>query len=215
LSEIRSFRCYLTVFALTGARTIVAGYAGGEWFVLSLRYDGVIRYADFSDMSCADAASQLAIVTNSIVNVDAFKILSLKNRTGLGRGEAVRDLDVLIEDEEFPLSEVYRASVSVSGKLNSGGNVLVVVGDEGGSASRLAINSELISTSGMAVATAIATLQFVSAIRSQREVTVPDEGEALVFGDRVTIGGKSMVVYKSELDIEGQIQHLTLLEVVA
>jgi hypothetical protein len=213
-NDIVSFRCYLTLFPLTDGRTVVAGFAGREWFVLSLRYDGVIRYADFEDKSCADAAAQLAIVTNSIVNVDNFKTLSLRNRRGLGRGDAIRDLGVPLDDEERPLSEVYRSSVEVSGKLNTGGTISVVVGDAGDSASRLKIDSKLVSTSGMAVATAVATLQFVSAVRSQREVTVLDEDNVLKFGDRVILSDKAMVVYKGELDIEERVQHLTLLEVV-
>jgi hypothetical protein len=156
----------------------------------------------------------LAIVTNAIVNVDNFKTLSFKNRRGLGRGDAIRDLGVPLDDEERPLSEVYRSSVEVSGKLNTGGTVSVVVGDAGDSASRLKIDSDLVSTSGMAVATAVATLQFVSAVRSQRDVTVLDEDNVLKFGDRVILNDKAMVVYKGELDIEERVQHLTLLEVV-
>jgi hypothetical protein len=214
-ADIKTFRCYLTIFALTDARTIIAGYAGGEWFVLSLRYDGVIRYADFLGKSCADAAAQLAITTNCIVNVDAFRTLSLKNRRGLGRGDSIRDIGTPIEDHERPTSEVWRSSVGVKGTLNTGGAIDVIVGDEGDSANRLNISSDLVTTSGMAVATAVATLQFVSAIRSQHDSVVADADGALKFGDRVTLSGKDLVVYKGSVDIEQETQHLTLLEVVA
>ncbi len=208
---IQNFRTYLTVWTLTDGRKVFVGYAGGEWFVLSRRYDGVIRYADFSGRTCASALAALAAVTNSIVDVDEFKTLSLANRLGLGRGDVVRVLDVLLEDEERPFSDVYRASVEVA-VVNL---PPVVIGDSGDSAHRLSISSPLITTSGMAVATGVATWQFVSAIRSQREVDIPIEGdEPLRFGQRVTVGDKSMVVYKGQADLANDVQSLTLLEVI-
>jgi hypothetical protein len=212
--SIISYRCYLTVMTLTDGRKIIAGYAGGEWFVVSLRYDGVIRYADFENKSCADAATQLAVVTNSIVYVDEFRSLALRNRRGLGRGDALRDLDVIFGSTERHISEVYRTSVQVKGKLSSGGTIDVVVGETGDSARRMEIDSPLVSTNGMAVATGIATLQFVSVIRSERECVVPCDETPLRFGDRVTVGEKAYVVYKGEIDLESEEQQLTLLEVV-
>jgi hypothetical protein len=60
----------------------------------------------------------------------------------------------------------------------------------------------------------VSTHQFVSAIRSQRNVTIPDDERPIEFGDRVTIGDVPLVAYKGQLDIEQEVQHLTLLEVV-
>lgn len=213
-SEIKSFRCYLTLFALADGRTIIAGYAGGEWFVLSLRYDGVIRYANFDGKSCAAALAQVALITNSIVNVDEFKTLKLANRRGLGRGEPIGTLDFVLEEDVFAISELYRSSVEVKGTLDTGGSIAVIVGDEGDSARRLSLSAELVTTSGMAVATAIATYQFFAAIGGQRDLTARDDGDALKFGDVVLRNDKKHVVYKGERDLEQQIQHLTLLEVI-
>jgi hypothetical protein len=213
-NEIKSFRCYLTIMTLSDGRTVVVGYGGGEWFVVSLRYDGVIRYADFEGRSCADALVQLAAVTNSIVDVDDFRTLSLRNRRGIGRGDAVGDMGVPLEDVEWPLSEVWRSNVFVRGKLASGGDISVPFGDEADSANRLTVSSGLVSTPGMAVATGIATFQFVSAIRSQRDVLVLDEDGAPSFGNRVTLYGRAFVVYKGARDVGAETLRLTLLEYV-
>lgn len=213
-NEIGSFRCYLTIMTLASGRTVVVGYGGGEWFVVSLRYDGVVRYADFDGRSCADALVQLATITNSIVNVDDFRLISLRNRRGLGRGDVVRDLGVPLEDVEWPISEVWRSNVVVNGRLTSGGDFSVPFGDEADSANRLTVSSAIASTPGMAVATGVATFQFVSPIRSQREVLVDDEDGPLAFGDRVTLGGRPFVVYKGSRDVGANTQRLTLLEYV-
>ena len=50
---------------------------------------------------------------------------------------------------------------------------------------------------------------------SQWDVTTDDDGPVLKFGDRITMGDRSLFCYKAEIDLEQQIQHLTLLEVVA
>jgi len=214
LSPNKTYRRFLTIQTLTDGRQVGIIFAGMEWFVFSLRYDGVVRYADFDGASCGQAANDLAIVTNSIVNVDNFKVFSLKNRLALGRNDAVDNIGTAITSKRRPVSEMYRASVSVTGQSPSNEDIKVIVGDTGDSARRLEISSNFATTYGIAVATAIATQQFVERIQGQWDVTADDDGPVLKFGDRVTMGDRSLFVYKAEVDLEQQQQHLTLLEVV-
>jgi len=211
--SVRTFR-FLTVQTLASGRRVGVAFAGGEWFVLSLRYDGVVRYADFDGASCGAAASGLAIVTNSIVDVDNFKTLSLRHRLKLGTGEVIADLNAPFGQMRRQVSELYRASVSVKGKSPSGVDIFVIAGATGDSARRLEIESKLANTVGMAVATAVATFQFVGAVRSQFDVKVRVTAP-LRFGDRVSSGGKNLFAYKGSRDIERDLYDLTLLEVVA
>jgi hypothetical protein len=201
----------LTRWTLPTGRTILAGWAGGEWFLVSFRFDGVIRYADFSESSCAAAARDLGVVVNAIVDVSAFRTLSLRGRLGLGSGDSVADIGTPIEEIERPLSDFYRASVSVT--VNSSADEPdVVAGDTGDSARRLELSSDLVTTPGMAVAAAVSTFQFCSRIRAQRDVTIGDTGRAVFPFQRVTLRGKEWVVYKVETDLAENESDLVLLE---
>lgn len=203
---------YQTVMKTSAGEEYAVGYAGGEWFVLSTDYTGVIRYADFKDSSCAKAARDVATVINAVVNFDAFGVMTVRKRKMLGTGDPVMDLGVPLASTRHPISDLYRSSVTVNGTLSSGGAINETQGASGDSARRLTISSDLITTPGMALACALTTLQFVSQIREQRDVTVIDDGTPLEIFDRVTMGGKTWVVYKLETDIEQKVRMMTLLD---
>lgn len=215
LSPSRGVRQFLTVWTLSDGRQVGAAWAGAEWFVLSLRYDGVVRYADFEGDSCGAAARNLALVTNCVVNVDEFKQLSVKNRMNLGTSDVMATLATPIESSRRPVSEVYRASVEVTGKSPAGLDIDIIVGETGDSARRLSVKCDLATTAGVAVAAAIGMQQFFGSVREQRDVTVADAEDVYRFGDAVELGGKRFTVYKGELDLEQNTQQLMLLEVVS
>jgi hypothetical protein len=208
-----TYRTFQSVMTLSDARKVVVGYAGGAWYVLSPTYDGVIRYAAFEDQSCASAAAKLAAVVNSIVNITPLNSMQFKNRLTLATGEIVADLDAPLTDIEHPISDSYRASVSVIVKIDDGTEVTVVMGDKSKSASRLEIKSKLLTTVGEAVAVASSTLAFVANIKSQRDVSLIDSGERLELFQRVTLAGVAYAIYGIDRNIGDGTVDLTLLEV--
>jgi len=203
---------YQTVMKDSTGEEYIAGFAGKQWFVLSTSYAGVIRYANFKDSSCAKAARDIAIILDSVVNFDPFKVMTILNRKALGSGDVVKDLGVPLTSTRYPISELYRASVTVSGTDSNGGSINETQGDSGDSARRLTISSDLITTPGMALACALTTLSFVSQIREQRNVTIIDDGDPLAVFDRVSLDGREWFIYRLETDIEEQTHTMTLLE---
>ena len=138
--------------------------------------------------------------------------MSVLNRKTLGGGDVIADLGVPLTSIRMPVSEVYRSSVAVTGTDSSGETIKEVQGDSGDSARRLTVSSDLITTPGMALACALTTLQFVSQVREQRNVTVIDDGTPLAAFNRVTMADKTWLIYRIETDLEQQTHALTLLE---
>jgi hypothetical protein len=149
------------------------------------------------------------------VDVDRYKVLTIVNRNALSTGEAVTDIGIPLTSTRYPVSELYRAAVKVSGTDSSGSPINEIQGDQGDSARRLDVDSDLVTTPGMALACALVTLAFVSEIRRQRNVTVEDDGTLLSVFDRVTLEGVSYVIYKISTDLEQGTHDLTLLEIVS
>jgi hypothetical protein len=208
-----SVLAYTTVLVWDAGEELLAGFAGGVWFVLSPSYAGVVRYADFARSSCAKAAKDVAVIISSIVHTDEYGILSVLNRRELGSGVAA-DIGTPLTSTTRPNSEVYRSSVRVRGTDALGNAVDEVQGEQGDSARRVSIDSALISTPGMALACAIATLAFTSKIRRQRDVSVVDDGTPVPVFGRVKMDGAEWFVYKLETDLEQETHQMTLLEVL-
>ena len=215
-SSLEQFRrrpnVHSTVFQNGDGEQMYYVFISGDAFVLATRYAGVVRYADFKDSSCAKAARDVATCINSVVDFNQFGVMTVRNRKALGDADPVMDLGVPLTSTRYPISEVYRSSVTVKGRDSNGQEISETQGASGDSARRLTIESDLITTPGMALACAITTLQFVSQIREQRDVTVIDDGTPLAVFDRVTMGGKTWLIYKLETDLEQQIHAMTLLE---
>lgn len=203
-------RSHITRFA-TASESVVCGYAGGEWFVLAMAYAGVIRYADFSDMSCAKAAREVALLLNSLVSVGRYRELSLVNRIALGDGVSVADIGAPLTRVRRPISEIYRASVKVTGTDDSGNSIEVVAGDVGASASRLEVESDLATTEAVLTVVAASVLAFVSAVREQVDADFVDDGTTLTVFDRITTEGKDYVIYSAKTDLSQGEHSLVLL----
>jgi len=206
---------HLAPISFDGSRTIAVGSSGSEWFVLSKRYDGVVRYADFSGKSCAEAMKELAIVTAGIVDVDHQKSMRLTPRAYVGSGDAVLDVSTPIEQSRSLFGDIYRASVVAKGTGPAPDNLSfeVVAGDRGDSARRLEINSDFITTGGVATSVALSTFQFLGSVTSQIEATIDDDGTLLRPFDRVTLSGLPYAIYKIETDLETHEHVVTLLSV--
>jgi hypothetical protein len=205
---------FQTIITLAGGEELAVGYAGGQWFVLSTFYAGVIPYSNFSDNSCGKAARDIAVILNSIVDIDYVKVMTVRNRRALGSGPVAADLGVPLSSMRQPISDLYRGSVSVTGENSSGVKIQEIQGASGDSARRLDVSSKLITTSGMALACALTTLEFVEQIREQRTVTVVDDGTPIAAFDRVTMDGKTWFIYKLSTDLEQRTHDLVLLELV-
>jgi hypothetical protein len=215
LSSRRYKYAYQTILTKSTGEQLAMGYAAGEWFVLATYFAGVIRYADFSDSSCAKAAKDVATVLGGMVNFDQFKVMTVVNRKDIGSGDVVADLPVPIESERRPIAETYRASVQVTGSDRDGNSISEIQGDQGDSASRMTVDSAMISSPGMALACGLSTLQFVSQIRGQWNDSVIDDGTPLAAFNRVRRhDGRECVIYKMDTDLEQQTHELVLLELV-
>jgi hypothetical protein len=194
------------------------GFAGSEWFTLGSLFDGVIPAADFSEKSCAAAAKDIALVTGSILHVDNFKVLRLINRNTLGDGAPVADYGAPIERTRQPISDIYRASVEVKGTSQAGAAISEIADasdNHGDSARRLTVTADLVSTPGMALATAASLLAFVSRVRGAESDSVIDEGDPVQPFDKVTVGGRDLILFKLATDLATGTHALDLLEVVS
>lgn len=207
---------FQSVLTTSTGEELAFGFGGGEWFILSTRFAGVIRYADFKDSSCAKAARDIAVVLDCIVNFDNFNIMTILNRRALASSDIQKELGVPLASMRRPAPELYRSSVEVTGHYSAGGaaisEIQSVPGFEADSARRVKVDSDLVTSPGMALACAITTLQFVSQITEQREVTVEDDGTPLAIFDRVSMAGKNWLIYKLDTDLEQETHDLTLLE---
>ena len=205
---------FITTQTLDGGGTVLVAFVGDEWLVLALRYAGVVRYADFGGSSCGAAVRDLALITNCLINVDNFKTVRLANRLVIGQGETVHSLDDPLSSVRTPVSSVYRESVLVSGQTRLNEKIEVIIGDAGKSASRLSVDSALITTTGMAVAAGISLYQFVNHVRSQVDATILDEDLNVTALQRVTMLGRRWFVYKIQTDLEQGTHNVTLLELL-
>lgn len=212
VSSLRDSSGFLTPVTWNDGNRMLVGYVGEEMFVVSDRYDGVVRYADFKDSSCAKAISDLAIAISGIAVVDDNKRITITSRRMLGSGDVVADLGVPLASKRRPIAETYRSGVVVDWTDAQGESGREIQGDRGDSARRLSISSDLVTSQGMALACALATLPFVSTVREQRDVTVEDDGTRLHVFDKVTMDGKEWLIYKIETNLDERTHSLTLLE---
>jgi hypothetical protein len=208
---INTTRAQQTVMNVAG-QTVSVVFAGGVWSVFATHYAGVIRYANFEKSSCAKAARDIAVILNAIVDIDIFKVMSIVNRKALSSSTIVGELGPPLASMRRPISQVYRSSVSATGTDLNGGEINEVQGDQGDSARRITIDSDLITTAGMALATALTTFGFVSSVRGQRDVTVMDDGTIYSAFDRVTLDGSSYIIYSLHTDLEQETIDMVLLE---
>lgn len=196
-----------------GARDVLVGWAAGEWFVVSTCYDGVIRYADFSDKSGTECLKGLALACAGVATVDNFRTAVITPRQSMGAGASVATFSGFFASVRLPISSQYRASVKVTATDDQGNSIEAVAGDPADSARRLEIAADFVSSLGQAYSLAAATAAFLSMVGEELQITVDDDGTPVDALDRVTVGEKDYCVYSSQIDLDAEQLELVLLEV--
>lgn len=204
----------LTVFTdpTTGA-DVAVGYSSGAWFVLSRSFAGVLAYADFEGMSCAAALRDLALISGAYLRVDQYGSASIQGRGSVEGAPVAGDLPDPLDEDGLPVWEGYRASVVCAGKDATGADIEEIAGDSGDSAHRLEINSQLVTTGGVAQSVASLYAAILSTEREQLEVTVPEDGPLARPLQVWRLHGKRWLVTKAETDFRDREQDLELVEV--
>lgn len=201
---------FLTLFDDT-SETVGVGFAGGEYFVLSKSFAGVVPYADFDGMSCGAALRELAIMSASFVTVDENRVGSFKARSFMPTG-LVRDLDDVLERVTTPVWELYRSSVTVSGDTEADTEIRQTGGETGDSANRLELSLSIPITDSLAMALANLYVSYLSAVRKQEDVKVPEDGDLIQPLDLVRLDGTRYLVLEARTDLEDREQELVLVE---
>ncbi|HLC28922.1 MAG TPA: hypothetical protein VJL07_05705 [Dehalococcoidia bacterium] len=201
------------------AEDVYVGYAPslttgtGKFFCASRSLVGVVKYADFGDLSCAAAIRELAVASCAILRMDPDG-----NGLMAGRAHAVLPTQAIpeipdpIEREQLPISEVYRASVLVKGKTEDGEEFEEIAGDAGDSAHRLEIQGQLVTTRSLAATIANLYASFLAFPRREEKLTIRDDGTLIAALDEVSFDGRRWLVLESSLDIGDQERELRLIE---
>jgi hypothetical protein len=215
LSSLRSIfgRAYLTVLTLPILGDVGVGFAGGEWFVLSRRFDGVIPYGDFSGLSCAGALKEIATVTLATLNVDRFNNANLVQRPFLEAQLAAATVQDPLTRTSRVIWEFFRTSVEVSGTFADGTAFDEILGDSGDSAKRLSVSSPLMASAGLARAVGTAYSAYLSQLRSQEDLGIEELEDLVRVGDKVGFGDQSWLATQVQTNPRDRIQTLRLFEV--
>lgn len=198
-------RTFLTVFTTLGQETL-AGICGKEFFVLGRGYAGVVPYADFSGASCAEALREIALISMSYVEVDHFKLGSLRSRTSRNTVKRLQayEIDEPLERVSWPVYEFYRTSAKISGTDSSGGAVSAVTGEAGDSAHRLELDGKLVSTGGLAEAIGLGYVSQLAVKRRQEELSFVETGQTLTAGDYIYMDGAFWRLLETNFDLKAR-----------
>ncbi|HET6373006.1 MAG TPA: hypothetical protein VFG76_06850 [Candidatus Polarisedimenticolia bacterium] len=214
-SGVSGTRAFLTVIT-QGADEVLIGSAGSQLFVLGNGYAGVVPYADFEGASCASAMRDLALVSAARVEVDEYKIGTLRSRADLdeeAKSQAIA-LGPPLEEEVWPVSEFYRTSCKVSGQTPAGDDVLVISGDTSASARRLELSSNLVSTGALAAAVGSIYVGVLSRLGRQSIATFRDVGRRIRNFRFITHDGSTWQIVEASHDIEREQHQLKIVEVL-
>ncbi|HEY3175681.1 MAG TPA: hypothetical protein VGK94_07965 [Candidatus Polarisedimenticolia bacterium] len=201
-SGIAGTKAFLSVFTDSGGKEFLVGCAGEQFFVVAKGYAGVIPYADFAGMSCAEGLRELAIASISYIEVDHFKAGTIRGRASRdeeARSQAIA-IDEPLERVSWPISEFYRTSATITGSDSAGGKIEETAGDLGDSAHRLELGGELIQTGGLAEAIAQEYVSVLSVPRRQEELTFAETGRLVDAGDYLDFDGALWKVLDADLD---------------
>ena len=213
-------RSYLTIYRdpLLN-RDVLIGYAGTQYFILDTAYSGVIDYADFSGLSCAEAAKEVAYLLGAYVKIDAYALAALRPRI-LAIAMADADAQVLdepeapLEIERSPVWEDYRSSVEIKGTRPDGSSVTVLVGDTGDSARRLSLTPKLKVSDSIAVAMATSFHSHFNTVRKEERMTIRNTGVLLRPLDHAWFESRPYLVVEAETDLLQEEQDLRLIELI-
>jgi len=187
---------HLAVIASAEGETLM-GSAGRSQFVLARGYAGVVPYANFDGMSCAEALKQLALLCSGYIDVDRYAQGRLVGRARAGVVSALNavELSKPFSRESWPLWEFYRTSAEVSGA----DEVNELVGDTGDSQHRISLSSPLIATGSLAHAIGILYVALLSRRVTQEQVTVEEPGRLLHVFDEVILAGRRYAVIELQM----------------
>jgi len=190
----------------------IACYKGAfarGYYIAAPLYSGVVDYADFDGLSCAEGLKKLAVLTNSIFYVDDDLQGHFVARDLFDPG-TVEDIDDrIMERADTLLWEVTAQYVTVSGN-----GVEATAGNAAFAADGIDLETSLLPNEAFAQALADAYYLFYSLARQYLELMVHDrDGRIYRPLDRVTVGGaERYLVYESDHDLAGDEVSLTLLE---
>lgn len=180
-----------------------------SYWIAAPFWGGVIDYADFEGISCAEALKKLAVLANALFWVDDDLQGHFVARDLYDSG-AVTDIeDRLMEETDDLIWDETAQYVKVSG-----GGHEATAGDAGFASEGIDLESAFIPCDAFAQALADAVYDFYSARRAMVEATVVDpDGRIYRPLDRVMLGGaERYLVYESDHDLASDEVRLTLLE---
>ena len=187
-----------------------------ELRVLSTEFEGVIDYADFDDLTAADAMSEFAALLGSWFQVDASRSAAFVARTAVGSPSTlqVRELEAPIAATEtpFPVAS-YATQVTVSGQAADGSGFEVVRGNPAPGARDLELESRFIRSEQLAGALGDQLVAYTSQQRGELDVTVIAERPYHVL-QLVRFEGVLYRVTRVRRDIQAGTQALELVEVL-
>jgi hypothetical protein len=191
----------------------IVGRANDVWIVIDRKYAGVIPYADFEGMSCAEALKEVALATATLVRVDEFKGCHLRWRAEILATPPDYSLPIPLERETSPIWERYRTAVKVTGEEEGGGAIEVITGETGESARRLDVDGKLITTASLAQAIGILYSGFYGRKVPEERVTVEESGRIVRPLEAVFLDGIAHRVLEEDFDPMDREQDLTLVKV--
>jgi hypothetical protein len=206
-------RAFQTVMVDGNGEEFACGRAGDEWFVLSTSYAGVVRYADFSALSCMQAIKALAVITNSYFDADRYRSFTFRPRPTALAPAAVQTIDDPLERTSFPIWEFFRSACKVTGTDASGKGFTIVQGVDGGNSKTLEISSPLIATPGMALAVAMFYAAYLNRVLRQEDIRIDEPEEPIRVLDVVTFDDLKWLVTDVQSNTRDREQSLRLFEV--
>lgn len=180
------------------------------YYIAAPFYAGVVRYADHSGLSVAEALKNLAVLCNAVFWVDDDGQGHFVARDLLPAGPVPAADDRILDQVETQLWDQAVLYVSVSGGAVT---VAQVSGDHAFAAKGIDISSPLFPNDAFAQAAADSYAGFYAGNRRFVEATMRDpDGTIFRPLDRWTIGGRRYVVYESDHDLANDQLRVRFLE---
>jgi hypothetical protein len=189
----------------------IACYTGASprgYYIAAPLYAGVVDYADFDGLSCAEALKKLAVLANAVFSVDDDLQGHFVARDLYDPG-AVEDIDDrIMERADTLLWEETAQYATVAGN-----SVEATAGDAAFAADGIELETSFLPNEAFAQALADAYYLFYSVARRYLELMVHDrDGRIYRPLDRVTVGGIRCLVHESDHSLMDDEITLRLLE---
>jgi len=214
VSSLRETSGFLTPLTLPDGRVVAMGYAGGEWFVLSTRLDGVIPYADFTGLSCSGALKEVAVASIACMDADRYNTIRIIQRPAFLSASPSQELADPLDRTSLPIWEFFRTAVKVTGTDQQGTQFVEIQGVDGGSAKTLEISSPLITTPAVALTVAAFYFAFLNQRLLQENIRIDAPDDLVRVLDVVTFDGSPWLATQVETNTREREQSLRLFEVL-